>query len=71
MSVAIRVTARDGISVEVANWRTWRMFIDRIFTRPCKRCSGEGVVFWAVDTWHSEKCEKCNGRGVARDWSLF
>jgi DnaJ-class molecular chaperone len=69
--MSIRVTARDGLSIEVANWQTWRRFIDRIFTRPCPRCSGEGIVFWAVDVWHAEKCHRCGGIGRVQNWRLF
>ena len=71
MSVAIRVTARDGLVTEVSDWKTWRRFIDRIFQRPCPRCSGEGVVFWAVDGWWGQRCDRCKGLGRVHNWRLF
>lgn len=69
--MSVRVTMRDGIVTEVADWKTWRRFIDRIFTRPCPRCSGEGMVFWAIDEWRTEKCDRCKGMGIIRNWRLF
>ena len=56
--------ARDGITTVASNWKAWRSFIKMILSRPCNKCSGEGVIYWAVDGWHSEQCTKCNGTGV-------
>jgi DnaJ-class molecular chaperone len=69
--MTIHVTTRDGLVTEVANWQSWRKFIQRILLRPCPRCSGEGVVFWAVDGWHAEMCDRCNGDGRIVNWRLF
>ena len=69
--MAIRVTARDGSVTEVSDWKTWRRFIDRIFQRPCPRCSGEGIVFWAVDGWWGQRCDRCKGLGRVHNWRLF
>lgn len=56
--------ARDGITTVASNWKAWRSFIRMILSRPCNNCSGEGVVYWAIDGWHSEQCQKCDGKGV-------
>lgn len=71
MSVSVRVTMRDGLVTQAADWRSWRKFVGIIFSRPCPRCSGEGIVYWAVDGWWSEPCDRCNGDGRVQNWRLF
>lgn len=63
--------ARDGVVTTASNWATWRSFIRQILTRPCSNCSGEGIVYWAVDEWHAGKCDKCNGTGRTLMVSFF
>lgn len=62
-AVPVLSRARDGVVTTANNWSAWRVFIRQILTRPCAKCSGEGIVYWAVDGWHSEKCESCDGTG--------
>jgi hypothetical protein len=69
--VAVISRARDGVVTTASNWATWRLLIRQILTRPCSNCSGEGIVYWAVDEWHAEKCEKCGGSGRSLAATFF
>jgi hypothetical protein len=63
LAVPVLSRARDGVVTTANSWATWRGFIRQILTRPCSNCSGEGIVYWAVDGWHADRCEKCDGTG--------
>jgi hypothetical protein len=43
MSMALRITKRDGAVLWVSSWAAWRLFAHLHMRRSCPACSGEAA----------------------------